>query len=57
VPVNNIKPKRGLSAWLFFNMETVTKLKEKEGLDHKEAFGRSAELWKELDDAKKAPYE
>jgi len=38
-------------------METVQMLKEKEKLDHKEAFSRSAELWKALDDAKKAPYE
>jgi hypothetical protein len=28
-----MKPKRATSAWIFYNTETVAKLKEKEGLE------------------------
>ena len=57
VPKYVVKPKRAMSSWLFFNTETVVKLKAKENLDHKEAFARSAEIWKGLDEKGKAPFE
>ena len=28
-----VKPKRATSSWIYFNTETVAKLKEKDGLD------------------------
>ena len=33
-----LKPKKATSAWIYFNTETVAKLKEKEGLEQKVAF-------------------
>ena len=33
-----VKPKKATSAWIYFNTETVAKLKEKDGLDQKAAF-------------------
>ena len=50
-----IKPKRFTTSWVFFNTETVAKLK-KEGIDHSQAFKKSSEIWKELSDKKKEPY-
>lgn len=49
------KPKKALSTWLIFNTETVAKLREK-GLEHRDAFQKSAEIWKKLSDKQKEPY-
>lgn len=58
VPAYVTKPKRGNSAWIFFNTETVASLKAKDpSLDHKEAFSKSAEIWKDLTPDQKAPFE
>ena len=51
-----LKPKKAASAWIFFNTETVARLKTEENLDHKQAFVRSAELWKSLSDEDKQPF-
>lgn len=50
-----LKPKKPTSAWIYFNTETVAKLKA-EGMDQKEAFGKSAEIWKTLSENQKKPY-
>jgi len=50
-----VKPKKALSTWLIFNTETVAKLREK-GLEHKDAFTKSAEIWRKLSDKQKEPY-
>ena len=51
-----LKPKKGTSAWIYFNTATVAKLKEEKKMDQKEAFAKSAEIWKGLSDDDKAPY-
>ena len=51
-----LKPKKGTSAWIYFNTATVAKLKEEKKMDQKEAFAKSAEIWKSLSDADKEPY-
>lgn len=51
-----LKPKKGTSAWIYFNTETVAKLKVEQKMDQKEAFAKSAEIWKGLSDADKAPF-
>ena len=50
------KPKKPTSPWIFFNNEKVAELKRDKGLDQKEAFTRSAEIWKSLSDEQKKPY-
>ena len=52
-----MKPKKPNTAWIFYNTEQVVKLKEKDGLSHKDAFAKSAEIWKTLKDNQKAKYE
>lgn len=52
-----LKPKKPTSAWIYFNTATVAKLKVEKNLDQKEAFAKSAEIWKTLSDADKAPYQ
>ena len=51
-----LKPKKGTSAWIYFNTETVAKLKQEKGLEQKQAFAKSAEMWKALSDDDKKPY-
>jgi hypothetical protein len=51
-----LKPKKPTSAWIYFNTATVAKLKVEKNLDQKEAFAKSAEIWKTLSDADKAPH-
>ena len=51
-----LKPKKGTSAWIYFNTETVAKLKEEQGLEQRQAFAKSAEMWKALSDDDKKPY-
>ena len=53
-----VKPKRACSAWIIYNTEMVKKLKEQNSdLSHKEAFTKSAEIWKQLDTTTKAKFE
>lgn len=50
------KPKKPTSAWIYFNTETVAKLKAEKAYDQKVAFAKSAEIWKALTEDGKAPY-
>jgi hypothetical protein len=45
-----LKPKKSTSAWIYFNSETVAKLKSEQNMEQKVAFGKSAEIWKGLTD-------
>lgn len=51
-----LKPKKGTSAWIYFNTETVAKLKEQKSMEQKQAFAKSAEIWKSMSDTEKEPY-
>ena len=51
-----LKPKKGTSAWIYFNTETVAKLKAEQSMEQKAAFAKSAEIWKGMSDTDKAPY-
>jgi hypothetical protein len=51
-----LKPKKSTSAWIYFNSETVAKLKSEQNMEQKAAFGKSAEIWKGLTEAEKEPY-
>ena len=51
-----LKPKKPTSAWIYFNTEMVAKLKAEQSLEQKDAFTKSAEIWKGLSDADKEPY-
>ena len=51
-----LKPKKPTSAWIYFNTEMVAKLKQEKAMDQKEAFTKSAEIWKSMDDEAKTPY-
>jgi len=50
-----MKPKRGLSAYLYFNGDAVAKFKE-EGHNHKDAFKMAGDKWKTLSDKEKEPF-
>ena len=52
-----MKPKKPTSAWIYFNTEMVAKLKAEQSMDQKQAFSRSAEIWKAMTDEEKAPHE
>ena len=52
-----LKPKKPTSAWIYFNTATVAKLKIEKKLDQKEAFAKSAEIWKTLSDEDKKPHQ
>lgn len=51
-----MKPSRALSAYIYYSNATIPKLKEKEGLSHKDAMGKAGKLWNELSDKDKEPY-
>ena len=51
-----LKPKKPTSAWIYFNTEMVAKLKAEKSLEQKDAFTKSAEIWKGMSDAEKEPY-
>lgn len=51
-----LKPKKPTSAWIYFNTKTVAQLKVEKNLDQKEAFAKSAEIWKTLSEEDKKPY-
>ena len=52
-----LKPKKPTSAWIYFNTATVAKLKIEKKLDQKEAFAKSAEIWKTLSNEDKKPHQ
>ena len=51
-----LKPKKPISPWIYFNNVKVAELKQEKGLDQKQAFAKSAEIWKGMDDEQKGPY-
>jgi hypothetical protein len=51
-----LKPKKPTSPWIYFNNEKVAQLKKEDGLDQKDAFTKSAEIWKSLTDEAKQPF-
>ena len=51
-----LKPKKGTSAWIYFNTQMVAKLKDEQNLDQKAAFTKSSEIWKTMTDTDKEPY-
>lgn len=51
-----LKPKKPTSPWIYFNNQKVAELKSKEGMDQKEAFAKSAQIWKTMEDSDKQPY-
>ena len=51
-----MKPKKSTSAWIYFNSETVARLKVEQQMEQKVAFGESAKIWKNMSDADKEPY-
>ena len=42
---DSVKPTRALSAYIFYSQEMVRKLKEENGITHKEAMQKAGELW------------
>ena len=53
---NPLRPKKAISAYLFYNTQMVAKLKVDKGLSQKEAFKMSGEIWKSMSDKEKAKY-
>jgi hypothetical protein len=51
-----VKPSRAIGAYIYFNTEMCAKLKEKEGISHKEAFAKAGKMWGELSEKDKEPY-
>ena len=53
---NTLQPKKPLAAWLLFNAKKLPELKEA-GLPPKDAMRESAETWRAMSEAEKAPFE
>lgn len=51
-----LKPTRPSSAYLFFSLDTIPKLKKDEGIAHKDAMAKAGALWNELSEEKKVPF-
>lgn len=51
-----LKPTRPNSAYIFYSLEAIPKLKKEEGVAHKDAMSKAGALWNELSEEKKAPY-
>jgi hypothetical protein len=51
------KPTRALSAYIYFSNETVPKLKQDEGIAHKDAMGKAGQIWNTLTDDKKKKFD
>lgn len=51
------KPTRALSAYIYFSNETVPKLKQEEGIAHKDAMGKAGQIWNTLTEDKKKKFE
>ena len=45
-----VKPKRPLSAYLYFSMEAVVSIKEKDKLSHSDAMKKAGEVWAKMND-------
>jgi hypothetical protein len=51
-----LKPTRAISAYIFFSNKMVPKIKEEEKVSHKEAMSKAGQMWNELSEEKKAPF-
>ena len=54
---NAVKPKKVLSAYLFFTTKNVKTIAENRKLTYPEAIKAAAKMWNELDSKGKQPYE
>ena len=43
--VDPAKPKKAIGAYFFFSNETVPKLKQEQGISHKDAMSAAGKLW------------
>ena len=51
-----VKPKRPLSAYLFYSTENVNKIKEKEKVTHLQAMAKVGEAWNKMNEKQKKKY-
>ena len=51
-----VQPSRALNAYMFFSNEMIPKIKVDEGLSHKDAMSRSGQMWQQMSDDDKKPY-
>lgn len=51
-----MKPPRPAQPYILFNTAMTRKLKEEEGIGHKEAFSKAAAMWKTVSEEEKKPY-
>ncbi len=51
-----MKPPRPVQPFILFNTAMTKKIKEDEGLSHKEAFSKAAAMWKTVSEEVKKPY-
>mmetsp|Transcript_24464 Transcript_24464/g.37939 ORF Transcript_24464/g.37939 Transcript_24464/m.37939 type:complete len:144 (-) Transcript_24464:104-535(-) len=56
-PEGTLMPKKPNSAYIYFSMAEVNKIKEKEKLEkHTDAMKRAGEIWSEMSDKEKKPF-
>lgn len=53
---NAVKPSRANSAYIFYTLDVIPKIKAKEGLSHPQAFKKAGEQWNNLTEEEKKPY-
>ena len=51
-----VKPKRPLSAYLFYSTQNVSLIKEKEKISHPLAMAKAGEAWNKMNDKQKKKY-
>ena len=53
---NVVKPTRANSAYIFYSLDAIPKIKEKEGLSHPQAMKKAGDQWNNLSEEEKKPY-
>lgn len=51
-----VKPQRPLNNYIYYSNDMVPKIKAEQGIPHKEAMVKAAEIWKEMSEKEKKPY-
>ena len=51
------KPPKAIGTYIYFNTAMTKKIKEEEGLPHKEAFSKAGQMWKSATEEEKKPFE
>lgn len=51
------KPTKAVSAYLYYSNETIPKIKQDEGISHREAMGKAGKIWSDLTEEEKKPYD